>query len=73
MSVLVAGGGTPGGEVVGATDRKGYTAVENILSPENFVSSVYTKMGIDPNQIMYTPQGRPVHLVSDPNPIAQIM
>lgn len=73
MSVLVAGGGTPGGEVVGATDRKGYTAVENILSPENFVSSVYTKLGIDPNQIMYTPQGRPVHLVSDPNPIAQIM
>ena len=34
--VLFAGGGTPGGQVVGATDAKGYAAVERVLSPENF-------------------------------------
>lgn len=73
MSVLMAGGGTPGGTVVGATDRDGYTAVERILSPENFVSTVYTKLGIDPNKILYTPQGRPTHLVSDPTPIAELI
>lgn len=73
MSVLMAGGGTPGGTVVGATDRNGYSAVERVLSPENFVSTVYTKLGIDPNKILYTPQGRPSHLVSDPTPIAELM
>jgi uncharacterized protein (DUF1501 family) len=73
MSVLFAGGGTPGGQVVGATDRRGYSAVERVLSPENFVSTVYTKLGIDPNQILHTPEGRPVHLVSDPKPIAELM
>ncbi len=73
MSVLFAGGGTPGGQVVGATDRNGYAAVERVLAPENFVSTVYAKLGIDPDKILYTPQGRPAHLVSDPRPIAELM
>lgn len=73
MSVLMAGGGIPGGTVVGATDRKGHSAMERVLSPENFVSTVYTKLGIDPNKILYTPQGRPTHLVSDPTPIRELI
>ena len=73
MSVLFAGGGTPGGQVVGATDARGYAASERILSPENFASTVYTKLGIDPGKILYTPSGRPTHLVSDPTPIRELM
>jgi hypothetical protein len=73
MSVLFAGGGTPGGQIVGATDRKGYAAVDRVLSPENFVSTVYTKLGINPDKILYTPEGRPTHLVSDPTPISELM
>src|SRR4029453_6235130 len=69
MSVLFAGCGTPGGIVVGATDRSGYAASERILSPGNFASTIYLKLGIDPNKILYTPQGRPTHIVSDPTPI----
>lgn len=72
MSVLMAGGKIPGGTVVGSTDRTGHSAVERVLSPENFVSTIYTKLGIDPNKIVYTPQGRPTHLVSDPTPIREI-
>ena len=73
MSVMFAGGGTRGGQVIGATDRQGYAAVERILSPENFVSTVYRKLGIDPGQMMYSPDGRPVHLVSDAEPISELM
>jgi uncharacterized protein (DUF1501 family) len=73
MSILFAGAGTPGGQVVGATDRNGHAAIERILSPENFVSTVYRKLGIDPGKIYHTPNGRPVHLVSDPTPIAELM
>jgi hypothetical protein len=73
MSVLFAGGGTPGGQVVGATDKKGYAAVERVLSPENFAATVYAKLGIDPGKMLYTPQGRPTHLVSDPTPISELM
>ncbi len=73
MSVLVAGGGTPRGMIVGTTDRQGYSAIERVLSPENFVSTIYQKLGIDPGKILYTPEGRPVHLVSDPTPIRELM
>lgn len=73
MSVLIAGGGTPGGVIVGSTDRKGYTANERVLSPENFVATIYTKLGIDPSKIVYTPQGRPTHLVSDSTVIRELL
>jgi uncharacterized protein (DUF1501 family) len=73
MSIMFAGGGTPGGQVVGATDRNGHSACERVLSPENFVSTVYRKLGIDPGKIYHTPQGRPVHLVSDATSIAELM
>jgi len=73
MSVLFAGGGTPGGLVVGSTDPKGFAAMERVLSPENFVSTVYAKLGIDPGKILYMPNGRPTHLVSDPTPIREMM
>jgi hypothetical protein len=73
MSVLFAGCGTPRGIVVGATDRQGYAASERILTPENFASTVYLKLGIDPDKILYSPQGRPAHIVSDPTPIAELM
>jgi hypothetical protein len=73
MSVLFAGGGTPGGQVIGATDKGGYAAVERVLSPENFAATVYAKLGIDPGKILYAPNGRPTHLVSDPTPIKELM
>ena len=73
MSVLFAGGGSPRGAVVGATDRQGYAAVERVLSPEKFVSTIYRKLGVDPDKILFTGEGRPVHLVSDPAPIAELM
>jgi Protein of unknown function (DUF1501) len=73
MSVLFAGGGTPGGQCIGATDAKGFAATERILSPENFASTIYSKLGIDPGKILYMPNGRPTHLVSDPTPIRELM
>jgi hypothetical protein len=73
MSVMFAGAGVPRGTVIGATDRNGYAANERVLSPENFASTIYCKLGIDPDKMYYTPQGRPTHLVSDPTPIKELM
>jgi len=65
MSVLMAGAGIPRGQVIGATDAKGYYAAENVHRPEDFAASLYTKMGIDPAQTLHTNTGRPVQLVSN--------
>jgi len=64
MSVLMAGAGIPGGQIVGATDVKGYYANENVYAPEDFAASVYTKLGIDPAQVLHDGVGRPVQLVN---------
>jgi hypothetical protein len=37
------------------------------------VSTVYTKLGIDPGKHFITPAGRPAFLVSDPTPIRELM
>lgn len=73
MSVMFAGGRTPGNQVIGSTDVKGFAAVERVLSPENFASTVYTKLGINPGKILYGANGRPAHIVSDPTPIRELM
>lgn len=73
MSALFAGGGCPGGTVVGATDKNGFAAADPTLSPENFAATVYTKLGIDPDAMLHTPDGRPIHLVSNPRPIRELM
>lgn len=73
MSILMAGCGTPRGGLVGATDKQGYAAIENVYAPENLTSSIYLKLGIDPETILYNTSGRPTHLVSDSRPIKEIM
>ncbi|MGV3771648.1 MAG: DUF1501 domain-containing protein [Verrucomicrobiales bacterium] len=72
MSVLMAGAGVPRGQIVGATDAKGYYAAENVLSPEDFAATIYTKMGIDPTQLLHTNTGRPIQLVNGGKPIKEL-
>jgi hypothetical protein len=72
MSILAAGAGIPGGQIVGATDAKGYYASENVHSPEDFAASLYTKMGIDPHLHLQTNTGRPIQLVTGGEPIKEL-
>jgi len=57
---------------LGATDRLGAAPTEKVYSPENFASTIYRKLGIDPGKIYQAPDGRPISLVSDPRPIPEL-
>ena len=46
MSVLMARAKIPRGQIVGATDAKGYYASESIYKPEDMAASLYTKMAL---------------------------
>jgi len=73
MSVLFAGAGVPRGAIIGATDPKGYYASENVHSPEDFACTLYSKLGIDPHQLLHATGGRPVQLVNGGKPIRELM
>jgi hypothetical protein len=72
MSVLAAGAGMPRGYVLGSTDAKGYYAHDDVHSPEDLASTIYSKMGIDPAQYLQGGSGRPVQLVTDGQPIKEL-
>ena len=72
MSVLMAGGGAPRGQIVGATDRKGYYASESVYAPEDLAATLYTKMGIDPTLTLHDTSGRPVQLVNNGRLIKEV-
>jgi hypothetical protein len=62
-SLLMAGGGVKGGQVVGKTDKEGGTVVDRPVSAIDFLSTVCVTLGIDPNKQNMTPIGRPIRLV----------
>ena len=49
FSTLVAGGGFKGGQVLGASDKKGMDVADRPVSPQNLLGSMYELLGIDPD------------------------
>ena len=72
MSFLMAGGGIKGGQVIGATDRRGGSIQERPLSPGDLAATVFSHLGIDPASHWINPSGRPVPLVETGRPIAEL-
>lgn len=65
FSVLMAGGGVPGGQVIGSSDATAESPHDRPVTPSDLATTVYTLLGIDPELEMKTPDGRPVRLVPD--------
>ena len=52
-------------DVEARAEDRARSKVDRILSPENFASTVYRKLGIDPGKLLYSANGRPAHIVSE--------
>ena len=72
MSFLMAGGGVTGGQVIGATDRRGGSIQERPLQPGDLAATVFSHLGIDPQSHWLNLSGRPVPLVEAGQPIAEL-
>lgn len=73
MSMLVAGGGMRTGQVIGATNSKGEYPVERPLKPEDLWATVYRHLGIDYTQSFKDHAGRPLPILPDGKPIAELL
>lgn len=63
-STLVAGGGTPRGQVIGRTDKQGGEVAQHPVSPKDLLASMYHLLGIDPHTLVSDALGRPLPLVN---------
>ncbi len=59
FSTMFAGGGIVGGQVYGKTDELGMKVVENPVGPREFNATIAHALGMNLNQIVYAPSGRP--------------
>lgn len=64
-SMIWAGGGLPGGRVIGATDRRGEEVIDGRVGPHDFLATIYRHLGIDYEHVTIPDRlGRPMPIVS---------
>ncbi|MBM3459035.1 MAG: DUF1501 domain-containing protein, partial [Armatimonadetes bacterium] len=60
FSVLFAGAGVPGGQVLGASDATGAEPTERPVTPKDLARTLYQFLGVDCHREYFTPDRRPV-------------
>jgi hypothetical protein len=73
FSVLLAGGGVKAGQVIGASDRTGETPADRPVTPADLAATIFTLLGIDPKQRLYTPDGRPIEVSRDGQVVRELV
>jgi len=62
FSVLLAGGGVKGAQVIGQTDEKGEQVKDRPVTIPDYFATLLSSLGIDPAKQYRTPGGRPIKL-----------
>jgi uncharacterized protein (DUF1501 family) len=70
-SVLFAGGGIKGGQVIGSSDKHGAEPRDRPVTPAEIAATVYRGLGVDGNTRLPGPDGRPMPLV-DALPVEEL-
>lgn len=71
-SAFISGGGLRMGQVIGATNSRAEYPVENPLTPGDMMATVYRHLGIDTQSMVKDFAGRPLAILPDGKPIAQL-
>jgi Protein of unknown function (DUF1501) len=73
FSAFISGGGLKMGQVVGATTSKSEYPIQTPVTPQDLLATVYRHLGIDPQRTIVDFAGRPVSILPDGKPIAQLI
>jgi len=72
-TMILAGGGITGGQVVGSSDKQGAYPASRPVQPADVHATAFSALGYDPGAISYqTVDGRPTHL-SDGQPLRELL
>ena len=72
FSVLLAGGGLRHGQVIGSSDRQGAYPADRPYHAHDLFATMYRVLGIDPQTLLYDPQGRPIPVLDGGQPIKEL-
>lgn len=72
MSIFLAGGGMKMGQAIGATNSRGEDPSERIMNSNCLLASIYQRFGIDTHQVNIDKSGRPIPILTDGEPIAEL-
>jgi uncharacterized protein (DUF1501 family) len=70
---LWLGGGLKMGQAIGATDAHGSEPATQPYTPQNVLATLYRVLGIDLETTLPNLQGRPMYLLDDRRPIAELV
>ena len=73
MCVFLSGGGLKMGQVIGATSRKGEEPTERIMNSNCLLATIYQRFGIDTSEAFIDNAGRPFPILSDGQPISELL
>ena len=72
-SMLFAGGGIRGGQVIGATDKRGEFVTQRKVGPHDFLATIYQHLGIDSSTVTVPDlTGRTTAIASEGKPIREL-
>jgi hypothetical protein len=71
-SLLFAGAGVRGGQVIGATDRQGAYVTRRPVPPSDVAYTIYEAVGVDPHRWLMHPEGRPVEILDRGEPVREL-
>jgi hypothetical protein len=71
-TVLFAGAGTPGGAVLGRTDRLAAEVTDDPVTPADLTATIFHLLGVEPHALVHDPQGRSYPL-SEGRPIGGLI
>ena len=73
FSVLLAGGGLKGGQVLGSSDKTGESPQDRPVTPADLAATMFALLGLDPLLTLQTADGRPIHLSRDGKVISELV
>jgi hypothetical protein len=73
MSIFLAGGGLKMGQVIGATNSRGEDPSQRIMNSNCLLATIYHRFGIDVNQVYHDRSGRPIPILQEGEPIAELL
>jgi hypothetical protein len=73
MSIFLAGGGLRMGQVIGATNARGEEPARRGMDSNCLLATIYRRFGIDRMQVYHDRAGRPIPILPDGEPIAELL